>query len=114
MAEVDIITAAIAPAGTVSTEADIGNKVVVGLQLPAAWVTAAITFQATIDGGASFGTVIDAVTGTAYTIPSVAGAVQSYVAVDPTKLRGISSLKIVSGASQTAGVTISLVTRLVH
>jgi hypothetical protein len=112
MAEIDVLTATIGAAQTTSGEVDIGTKSLVGLQLPAAWVTAAITFQVSIDGGATFGTLIDGSTGTAYTIPSVSGGAQAYVAIDPAKLRGVTSLKIVSGASQTNGVTISLITRL--
>ena len=112
MAEIDVLTATIGAGQTTSGEVDIGTKSLVGLQLPPGWVTAAITFLVSIDGGATFGTLIDGATGTAYSVPSVAGAAQSYVGVDPAKLRGVTSLKIVSSVAQTNGVTISLITRL--
>ena len=112
MAEIDVLTTTIAATGTLSPEIDIGTKSLVGLQLPSGWVTAAITFQVSIDGGATWGALLDGATGTVYTIPSVAGGSQVAIGIDPAKLRGWSSFKIQSGASQTNGVTISLITRL--
>lgn len=110
MAEIDILTTTIAAGQTVSAEADIGNKSLVGIQVPVNWSAATISFQASIDGGATWGPIVNAAG--AYSIASV-GAGQSYVAIDPTTLRGISSFKIVSGSSQTNAVTLSLITRLV-
>jgi hypothetical protein len=113
--EIDIITTTIASGQTTSPEVDIGNKVLVGIQVPSNWSAATISFLASIDGGATFGPVVNFAGGT--TTPYVSaslGAGQAYLALDPTILRGISSFKIVAGTAQANLVTLSLVTRLVH
>jgi hypothetical protein len=114
MAEIDIVTTTIAAGQTTTPEIDIGNKSLVGIQFTANWTPAAtITFQATIDGGATFGPVITLAGGTAAPLISASiGAGQSYLALDPTILRGMNAFKIVANPAQTNLVTLSLITRL--
>lgn len=119
MAEIDIISTAVIAAGaSLSAEADIGNKVLVGIVLPANWSAAGggLTFQASIDGGVTLNEVTT-LAGAAYTV-NYAAAGGAYIAVDPNTLRGISSFKIRSGTvgspvNQANQVTMQLVTRLV-
>ena len=118
MSEVDNITAQIAAGQSLSAEVDIGNKVLVGLALPANWSAAAggISLQASIDGGTTWNEVTT-VAGTPYAIVFTAAGAAS-LAIDPTTLRGISSLKIRSGTkaspvNQANTVTLTLITRLV-
>ena len=113
MAEIDYITVAFGT-GTTSPSVNIGNKELVGIQIPSNWVTATLQIQASIDGGASFGTVLTTGgTATPYSIGSVTGGAQVYVACDPNTLRGVTQLQLVAGAAQTNNPTLTLVTRLV-
>jgi hypothetical protein len=118
MAEVDLIQAIIAAGQSLSAEADIGNKVLVGIVLPANWSATAggISLQASLDGGTTWNEVTT-VAGAPYAIAFTAAGAAS-LAIDPTTLRGIPSFKIRSGtkavpANQTNTVTLQLITRLV-
>ena len=118
MAEVDLILANFTAGQSLSAEADIGNKVLVGLVLPAAWIAAAggISLQASVDGGVTWNEVTT-VAGAAYAAAFV-GAGPAYIAIDPATLRGIPSFKVRSGTVgapvvQTATLAVTLVTRLV-
>lgn len=106
-------------AGTsLSAEADIANKQLVGIVLPAAWIAAAggLTIQASVDGGVTWNeitTAAGAVFTAAYTAAGPAN-----IAIDPTTLRGVLSIKVRSGTkaspvNQTSTVTVRLVTKLV-
>lgn len=116
--EIDTIQVQIAAGQSLSPQVDIGTKSLVGIQIPANWTTAAIAFQVSIDGGATWGPLLT--TGgsaTPYAIASVTGGAQAYVAVDPSTLRGAVSFKVQSGTAaspvnQTNLVTINLITRL--
>jgi hypothetical protein len=75
------------------------------------WSTAALTFQGSIDGE-NFQEVMTSA-GSAYTVDV---ASNQFVILDPTTLRGLTSLKVRSGTSgspvtQSAGAVITLVTR---
>jgi hypothetical protein len=119
VSEIDIISTAVIAAGqSLSAEADIGNKVLVGIVLPANWSAAAggLSFQASVDGGVTWNEVTTAA-GSAYVVGYTAGG-GAYLAIDPTTLRGISSFKVRSGpagapVNQTNLVAIQLVTRMV-
>ena len=119
MAEIDLQTATIAAGQAISGPVAIGNKELVGLQVPSNWTTAAITLQASIDGGQTWSEVWDGTAGTEVEIPSLTGgSLQYYVAIDPTKLRGISLFQIRSGTqaspvNQSNLVSVTLITRLV-
>jgi hypothetical protein len=110
------VNAFIASGTALSAEVDIGGMTLVGIFVPAAWVTAGISFQGTIDGS-TFGELVDQ-TNTAITVPSITGGAALFVALDPAKFRAVRALKVRSGTSgtpvnQTAagGVTLKLLTR---
>jgi len=117
MAEIDNIAGQIAAGQSLSAQINIGTKSLVGLVLPGNWSAAAggISFQVSIDGGATWGELTTQA-GAAYAIGfTAAGA--AYIAIDPATLRGIQSLKIRSGTAaapvnQTNAVTLQLVTRI--
>lgn len=107
------------PAGAtgLSAAVGLGGKTLVGIVIPAAWLTAGISFQASGDGGVTFGELLDE-TATARAISSVAGGAYTVIAVDPTKWRGINEIKVRSGTSatpvnQTGAPTLLLLIRFV-
>lgn len=109
----------IAQGSALSAEVDIGGGTLVGISIPAAWVTASLSFQASQDGGATWGELLDQ-TATAVSVASIAGGAETQIAFDPTKLRGVRSVKVRSGTSgtpvnQTAagGVTLTLLARFI-
>src|SRR5579862_8527110 len=118
MAEIDNISASIASGQSSSAEVDIGGKSLVGIQIPANWTTAGLSFQASIDGGTTWGEVTT-VAGTPYAVGSLTGGTLTYfVAIDPTTLRGAQAIRIRSGTqaspvNQANAVSLTLVTRLV-
>lgn len=114
----NVIAIQIGAAASLSGEVDIGVQSLVGIVVPTNWTTAGISLQASYDGGTTWSELVDQ-TATAIGSSSLTGGTLSYfVAVDPTKLRGIRSLKIRSGTqaapvSQVASVTLQLITRAV-
>lgn len=114
MAEIDYISAPWGGTGTTSAAVAIGTKELVGIQFPSNWVTGTLQIQASIDSGATFGSVLTvAGSATPYQIGSVTGGAQVYVAVDPNTLRGVNLIQLVASAAQTNNPTLTLVTRLV-
>jgi|SRR5215469_12592997 len=116
MAEIDYIPVTIAQGTALSPQIDIGTKSLAAVSVPASWVTTSLSFQASFDGGNTWGELVDQ-TKAPVTVASITGAAQ--IAVDPNKLRGVQSLKVRSGTAaspinQTAagGVTLTLITRL--
>lgn len=114
-----LVPAIIAAAGNLSPEVDIGNYgSVVGIQVPANWTTAGISFQCSVDGGTTWGEVTD-ITGTAIAVTSLTGGTLVYfVALDPARLKGMRAIKVRSGTqaapvAQTNQVTLQLVVRQV-
>ncbi|MGA8094773.1 MAG: hypothetical protein WBV35_07230 [Steroidobacteraceae bacterium] len=111
--------AAIAEGAALSAQVDIGGYTLIGVFVPANWTTAALTFQGSPDDGTTWGEVYD-ITGVPIEITSLTGgSVGYFVALDPTRFRGLRSLKIRSGTVgapvvQTAGVTLTLLTRFVY
>jgi hypothetical protein len=111
------ITAAIAAGQSLSPQVNLGAKTLLGIGIPASWVTAGLSFQASYDGGASFGELLDQ-TATAVAVSSVTGGAVVFIAIDPTKLRGVNCIKVRSGTSaapvvQTTGATLTLILRSV-
>lgn len=105
-----VITAAITSGQSLSAEADLGNGVLVGIAMPAAWDAASLSYQVTTDG-----TTWLEMQSTSAAISYTAAAGQ-YIAVDPALWRGVVAVKVRSGTlgapvNQTANRTISLVTR---
>lgn len=118
MADTDIRTTTIAAGAALSAQIDIGTKSLVGIVIPANWTPAPISFQVSMDGGTTWVELTPASTGVPYVTGGTNIAVSTYVAIDPTILRGIASYKVRSGtaasaANQTSTVTLQLVTRMV-
>ena len=68
----------------------------IGIVMPAAWDTAALTFQGSFDGS-TFGDLYDD-TGTEVTVPTAAGRV---VYISDANLRAVIALKLRSGTAGT-------------
>lgn len=80
-----------------------------GIAMPAGWDAAAMTFQASIDGGATWLELQSSSAVVSYTV-----AAGQYIAVDPTLWRKINMVKLRSGTSgaavnQTADRAITLI-----
>jgi hypothetical protein len=111
------VTAAIAAGASLSGQVNLGAKTLVGIVIPANWTTAGLSFQASGDGGATFGELLDE-TATPKSVSSVTSGAYTVIAVDPTKWRGINCIKIRSGTSaapvvQVNAVAITLILRSV-
>jgi hypothetical protein len=113
------VPAAIAQGTSLSPEVDIGGWSLVGIWVPSAWVTAGITFQASIDS--QNWAELEDQTATAISVSSITGGANTFIAFDPTKVRGVRAIKVRSGTAaspvnQTAsgGVTLTLLTRFIY
>ncbi len=105
-----IQTAVINAGQALSAVANLGAEALHGIVVPSTWTAAELTFQASIDGGATFQELQDD-TGTAISVAVTAGAL---IVLDPTLWRAINCLKIRSGTlaspvNQVANATLSLV-----
>lgn len=114
MAYIDFQTATIGIGTSLSAEVALGEKTLVGIVMPAGWDAAGLTFQATPDD-VNFSELQDG-TGAAVGFTVAAGI---FVAVDPTKWRGVTGIKVRSGTSgvpvnQTATRALILVTRTIY
>jgi hypothetical protein len=96
---------------SLSAEVDLGNKVLVGIAMPAAaWTAAVLTFQASFDGGVTWLNMQTASAELSYT-----ASFGQYIAVDPTLWRGVNAIKVRSGTagtpvSQAVNATLTLIT----
>ena len=107
----------IASGASLSNQLDIGGQTPVGLFVPATWTTAGISFQASPDGGATWGELVDE-TAAPVAVGSITTGTAVFVALDPTALRGVRSLKVRSGTAelpvdQTDAVKLTLLCRTV-
>lgn len=112
--DINVIPVVIANGQSLSPQVNIGTQQLVGIAMPAGWDAAGMTFQASPDGGQTFGELQDGA-GAAVSFTVSAGIVFQ---VDPTKWRGLNCLKVRSGTSgapvaQTAARAINLITRTV-
>jgi hypothetical protein len=110
------LAAAIASGQSLSSQIDIGPGELVGILIPSGWTAANLTFQASPDGGTTWGNLFTYL-GAEITFFAVAG---QFLAVDPIQalLRGVRSLKLRSGTSgapvvQGSAVTLTLITALI-
>ncbi len=112
------VRATIANAASLSGAVEIGGpdrgQTLVGLQMPAAWTAAAITFQACDTIGGTYQDVKTAA-GTEVTVTAAAG---DWIALDPAIYGSLGYVKVRSGATgapvaQGAARTIALITRKV-
>ncbi|WP_165420955.1 hypothetical protein [Bradyrhizobium sp. Leo170] len=85
----------IANGGSLSGAIPIGNKIITGIMMPAGWDNAALTFQVSVDGGASWSNLFDS----SGNEVSFQAAASRFIAVDPTLWIGINHIKIRSGTA---------------
>jgi hypothetical protein len=111
----DVLNVVIANGGTLSGAAEVGEREIVGILMPAAWTAAALSFQALVDGSVPatlvFGAVADAA---GAEISFAAAAAGRYLLPAAGLLRGLGKVKVVSGTTaatvaQGAARTIGLV-----
>lgn len=92
-------TVSIASGAALSSAVDLSGTSLVAIQMPSAWTTANLTFQAS-DAGTTYNNVYNDA-GTEYSV--TAGGAR-YIITDPTEFIGIRYLKLRSG---TAGTTVA-------
>lgn len=97
-----------------SAAVDLDGVALVGIQMPASWTAANLTFQVSADGV----TYADLYNQSGSEVV-VTAAANRYIALDPTLFQGIRRLKIRSGTSgtpvnQAASRTLLLVTRALY
>jgi hypothetical protein len=93
----------------------LGADTLVGIWMPATWVTAALTFQVSPDGGTTWVELFND-SGSAISITAAASQFISLVTNSNYTWRGINMLKVRSGTSgspvvQTGGATVTLIGR---
>jgi hypothetical protein len=107
----EVLWATIASGAALSAEVNTGGGEIVGIQMPAAWDTAGITFQALVREVreplpvvSTFGNVLDA-TGTEVALSGAGIAANAYIAisagVSARFFNGLGRIKIRSGTSGT-------------
>lgn len=111
MVDTVIQAANIANGASLSAAVNIGEKVAIGILMPAAWDAANMTFQGSVDG-ASFSNVYDS-SGNELTVTAAASR---YIYLDPTVFVGLNQIKVRSGTNatpvvQTAARALTIVTR---
>lgn len=117
--DADYLTATIGAGAALSAAVNLGAKSLVGLVMPSAWTAADITFQASGDGGATFGELVLTDLAAADAVATVqihSPATSQFIGIDPEKLRGVNVLKVRSGTSgapvnQVAQADITLIVR---
>lgn len=95
--DLEALAFTIANGAALSPAVAIGAKELCGLAMPAAWTTAAITFQGSIDE-TTFGEVFDAA-GNAMTIASASAVGGQIILLDRALFRALNVFKIRSGTS---------------
>lgn len=97
MADVVYQPAAIAQNASLSGAINIGEKVAVGILMPAVWDAANLSFQGSVDGSA-FSNIYDS-SGTELTVTAAAGR---YILLDPSTFVGLTQIKVRSGTASAA------------
>lgn len=107
-------TATIADGQTTSAEVDLGvhGLTLVGIVVPSGWTTGTISFTAALASGGTFYPVVNA-SGASVVTGSITGGTAVWVALDPADFAGFRFIKLVAGAAQSGGDTLTLVTRAV-
>lgn len=108
------VTATIANAASLSGALCLGVKVLVGIQMPAAWTAADLTFQTSIDNGTTWTDLYDDAGVEVKLSPTAPSG--KYLAVSPDIFAGLLFLKVRSGTTGTpvaqgAERSLTLVTR---
>lgn len=98
-------TVTIASAGTVSTSIIMErNRVPLAVIVPAAFTGTTIKFQASIDQGTTFFALYNEATEYSVTVST-----SRYVALNPDVFQGVACVRLVSGSSEAASRTISVI-----
>lgn len=102
---------------SLSNAALVGDQVFIGLQMPAAWSAASLSFQISYDNGLTFHDLYDD-SGTEVVL-SPASPAGKYLAITPDPFNGITLLKIRSGATgaavnQAADRVLTVISRKFH
>jgi hypothetical protein len=105
------VTGTIANGASITGAIDVGDQPLIAIQMPAAWTTADLTFQASIDGTNFFD--VYNLSGDEYT---VAAAASRFIVLSPLEFQWARYIKIRSGPSASAVTqggarTLTLVTR---
>ncbi|WP_424133847.1 hypothetical protein [Roseomonas chloroacetimidivorans] len=109
-----LLSATIANGAALSGPVDLDDKSLVAIVMPGAWTAAPLTFQCSVDNGATWNNVFDA-TGSEVSISAATG---THILIEPAKFVGAKLIRLRSGTSaapvnQAAARTITLVTRQV-
>lgn len=114
--DLQTVSAVIASGQSLSAAANLGKWSLVGIVMPSSWSAAALSFQASPDGGVTFYELyyLSGLASTEYVI--TAPAASQWIQLDPAQWRGINVLKVRSGTAgtpvaQTGGATLTLVCR---
>jgi hypothetical protein len=102
-----VVPVTIANGQTVSTAADISEKIVTGIEMPAAFTGTALTFQVASDSAGTF-QILTKIDGTNYSVTVAAAKNVNIPALD---LAGWRFVKIVSGSAEGADRVINLMCR---
>lgn len=105
----------IAAGASLSAACPLGALTLAGISMPAVWTAAALTFQVSPDGGATWQELYDGA-GNPVTVTAAAGQFVVPVANPSYVWRGINMVKVRSGTAaapvnQAAAATVNLVTR---
>jgi hypothetical protein len=92
--DLQVIPATIASSGSISTEVDLGAKLLVGIAMPAAWDAATLSFQVSLDNGTTWLELCN--TAGAVSLTAAAG---QFISLDPATYRGVNAIKVRSGTS---------------
>lgn len=96
--------------GPYSSVLDLGDRALVGIQLPSALDSVAITFQASYTNEGNVFRDVTKVDGSAY---SVTVAPSKYVVIPPSDLVGMRRMRLVMGTVESATRQIILISRAV-
>lgn len=92
--DLQVISATILASGNISAQVNIGSKLLVGIAMPAAWDAATLSFQVSLDSGATWLELCD--TAGAVSLTAAAG---QFISLDPATYRGVNAVKVRSGTS---------------
>jgi hypothetical protein len=107
-------TVTIAAGASLSSPASVGSKVLCGIIFPAVWTSASLTFQVSVDGGATWLEYYDDSTTEQQILTTTPTGL--YLALDASMFAGVTMLKVRSGTfaapvNQVAAASLMLVAR---
>lgn len=108
---IDTIAVTITSGTSLSPQVNLGAKALHGIAMPAGWDAASLTFQASVDGGATWLEMFSAGATVNYAV-----AAGQYIAFDPALWRAVNAIKVRSGTSgvpvnQTADRALGLIVK---